>query len=665
MALQLKEKGVSVRDRVWKTTECSPARRLDYPRKFNADQFADHKVRGGAALGNVRGKFGDGENNCGDEKNYSASNAPLRDDTEMKNIERLFKLLVPHRTAIIFGSLFLTFAAMTNLAVPLYIKKLVDVVMIEKDIALMNNFTFSIAGLFLLQLIFSTAHNYLFDLTEKRVVTDFRIKLFRHLHTLSLSFFAQRRTGEIVSRMTNDITTIENIVTDLPATLLQQSIRLLGGVIIITYMNWKLTGLILVLAPILALFARTFGRKLKKLSTEVQDKLAISTTILEENISCVQVVKSFVREKLENARFGAALEDSFQSAKKRVIISSFFGPSIGFIAFSASLILLWYGGREVILGAISPGELIAFILYATIIAGPMGSFARLYARIQEGIGASKRVFEILDTKGEVRDIAGAKPIPELVGKVEFDDVRFHYREDQEVIKGICFTVEPGQTVALVGPSGAGKSTIVQLLHRFYDPVAGEIRVDGIPLKTVSLASYWQQVGIVPQETILFGGTILENIEYAKPGVEKEELMQASQAANAHDFIMECPDGYETVVGEKGIRLSAGQRQRIAIARAILKNPRILILDEATSALDNESELLIQEALERLMDGRTSIIIAHRLSTIHNADRIIVMDRGEIAESGSHAQLMERKGLYHKLYTLKSLQMVEEIQGGGD
>ncbi|MBC8287188.1 MAG: ATP-binding cassette domain-containing protein [Nitrospinae bacterium] len=583
----------------------------------------------------------------------------------MHNYKRLLKLLSPYKKALLLGALFLVIASLTNLAVPLYIKKLVDVVMVQKDMALMNSLTLSIAGLFLIQMVFTTAHNYLFDLTEKRVITDFRIKLFRHLHTLSLSFFVKRRTGEIVSRMTNDITTIENIVTDLPATLLQQSIRLFGGIIIITYMNWKLTGLILVLAPVLVVFARTFGRRLKKLSTEIQDKLAVSTTILEENISCIQVVKSFVREKLENQRFSEALEDSYQSAKKRVIISSFFGPSIGFIAFSTSLILLWYGGREVILGAISPGELIAFILYATIIAGPMGSFARLYARVQEGIGASKRVFEILDMKGEVRDLPDAEAMPRIEGKVEVDGVHFHYRADQEVIQGIDFTVEPGQTVALVGPSGAGKSTLVQLLHRFYDPIAGQIRIDGIPLESVQLASYWRQIGIVPQETILFGGSILENIEYAKPGVTKEELIQAAKAANAHNFIMETPESYETVVGEKGIRLSAGQRQRIAIARAILKDPRILILDEATSALDNESELLIQEALERLMVGRTSFIIAHRLSTIHNVDRIIVMDRGQIVESGNHAQLMQKEGLYHKLYTLKSLQMVEDNEVSSD
>lgn len=579
----------------------------------------------------------------------------------MQYYKRLLVLLKPYKTSLILGAFCLVIASLTNLAVPLYIKKLVDVVMVKKDMVLMNNLTLSIAGLFLIQLIFSTTHNYLFDLTEKRAITDFRIKLFRHLHTLSLSFFVKRRTGEIVSRMTNDISTIENIVTDLPATLLQQSIRLFGGIIIITYMNWKLTGLILILAPILVLFARTFGRKLKKLSTEIQDKLAVSTTILEENISCIQVVKSFVREKLENERFGGALEDSFQAAKKRIIISSFFGPSIGFIAFTTSLILLWYGGREVILGAISPGELIAFILYATIIAGPMGSFARLYARVQEGIGASKRVFEIFDLEGEVRNFPGAQSLTRIEGKVEVDSVHFHYREDQEVLHGINFTVESGQTVALVGPSGAGKSTLVQLLHRFYDPIAGVIRIDNIPLKSVQLTSYWQQIGIVPQETILFGGTILENIEYAKPAATKEEVIQAARAANAHNFIMECPDEYETLVGEKGIRLSAGQRQRIAIARAILKDPRILILDEATSALDNESELLIQEALERLMEGRTTFIIAHRLSTIHNAERIIVMDRGQIIESGNHSQLIKKEGLYHKLYTLKSLQMVEETE----
>ncbi|HAX46030.1 MAG TPA: ABC transporter ATP-binding protein [Nitrospina sp.] len=558
----------------------------------------------------------------------------------MKNYKRLLQLLLPYKKALLVGSLFLIAASATNLAVPLFIRNLVDIVMVEKNLDSLNDIAITISFLFLIQLVCQTTHNYLFDVTEKRVIADFRKNLFDHLHTMSVSYFVKRRTGEVMSRMTNDVTTIENIVTDLPATALQQSIRLVGGIIIIIYMNWKLTFMILVLAPVLVLFAKTFGRRLKKLSTEIQDKLAVSTTILEENISCYQIVKSFVRDRLESERFSNAIEDSFQSARKRVIISSFFGPSIGFIAFSTSLVLLWYGGREVITGGISPGELIAFILYATIIAGPMGSFARMYTRLQEGLGASERLFELLDTYGDVRDQPDAKPMPPISGRVEFDSTRFHYRKDREVIKNISFTVEPGQMIALVGPSGAGKSTMINLLHRFYDPTEGEIRVDGIPLKSVKLASYWNQVGIVPQETILFGDSIEMNIKYAKEGATDDEVIAAAKAANAHTFIMECPEQYQTIVGEKGIRLSAGQRQRIAIARAILKNPRILMLDEATSALDNESEVLIQEALERLMKNRTSFVIAHRLSTTHNAKWILVMDEGKIVEKAKTKDFFE-------------------------
>ena len=574
----------------------------------------------------------------------------------MKNYKRLLLLLLPYKKRLIIGTVFLIAASATNLAVPLYIRNLVDIVMVEKNLEHLNSIALAISLLFLVQLICQTIHNYLFDVTEKRVIADFRIKLFNHLHKMSVSYFVKRRTGEVMSRMTNDVTTIENIVTDLPATMIQQSIRLLGGIVIILYMNWKLTFMILILAPALALFARVFGRKLKKLSTEIQDKLAVSTTILEENISCYQVVKSFVRDRLESNRFSKAIEDSFVLARKRVIISAFFGPSIGFIAFSTSLVLLWYGGREVITGQISPGELIAFILYATIIAGPMGSFARMYTKLQEGLGASKRLFELLDTQSEVRNLPNAQIMPKISGQIEFDNTCFHYQENREVIKNITFNVEPGQTIALVGPSGAGKTTLIRLLHRFYDPTQGEIRVDGIPIKNVEISSYWKQIGIVPQETILFGDSIEMNVKYAKDGASEQEIIAAAKAANAHTFIMECPKQYKTIVGEKGIRLSAGQRQRIAIARAILKNPSILILDEATSALDNESEVLVQEALEGLMKNRTSIVIAHRLSTIHNADKILVMDDGAIIEAGTHSELTKKKGLYHRLYTIKNLEL---------
>lgn len=577
----------------------------------------------------------------------------------MRNFKRLFKLLIPYKSAVLWGSLFLVLVTAINLAIPLFVKELVDVVEVKKDLDLLNRMAWTIALLFLLQMLFSTAHNYLYDITEKRVITDLRKIIFNHLHTLSTSFFVKRRTGEIMSRMTNDVTTIEGVITDVPATLLQQSIRLVGGIIIVIIMNWKLTFMILVLAPVMVLFAKTFGKKLKSLSREIQDKLATSTTIIEENISGMPLVKSFVRQTQEIARFDGAVEDSFQSAKKRVKISAFFGPMIGFIAFVTALALLWYGGREVIAGTLSPGEMVAFILYAVIIAGPMGSFARLYTRIQEGLGASERIFEILDTAPEVQDAPDAAPMPDIAGKVEIKNLHFHYREDQEVLKGLNFSIEPGEMVALVGPSGAGKTTLVQLLHRFYDPVSGEILVDGQNIRDIQMTSYWRQIGLVPQETLLFGGTIEENIRFAKEGATLNEIQEAARGANADTFINECPDGYQTIVGEKGIRLSAGQRQRIAIARAILKNPRLLILDEATSSLDNESEKLIQEALERLMQGKTSFVIAHRLSTIHNADKILVLDKGQIVETGTHQELMDQKGLYQYLYNLKALQIETE------
>jgi len=579
----------------------------------------------------------------------------------MKNVKRLFSLLLPHRTVLLTASLFLLIASGTNLTLPILVKQLVDVVMVKKNLDMLNEYTGYIALLLMIQLVFSSLNNYLFDRTEKRIVADFRKTVFSHLQKLPISYYIKNRTGEIVSRLTNDVAKIESVVVDLPATALQQSVRLIGGVIIVVVMNWKLSFMILALAPVLVLFARTFGKKLRLLSKEIQDKLAVSTTVLEENISCIQVVKSFVREALEYDRFSDAVEQSFISAKKRVLISSFFGPGIGFIAFGASLVLLWYGGREVILGAITPGELIAFILYATIIAGPMGSFARMFTRLQEGLGASEKVFGILDTTNEILEDPESSIMPTIKGEVEIQNLRFRYRDDREVLKGITFIAEPGSMTALVGPSGAGKSTLANLLQRFHKPQSGKIWIDGIDSQTVQLASFRNQIGMVPQETLLFGGKIDENIRYAKPDATQEEIEEAAKAANAHEFILACPEGYQTIVGEKGIKLSAGQRQRIAIARAILKNPNILILDEATSALDNESEALIQEALERLMKNRTSFIIAHRLSTIHNADKIVVMDDGKVVEIGTHAELLEKKGLYHYLYTLKQLETEKETE----
>jgi subfamily B ATP-binding cassette protein MsbA len=495
-------------------------------------------------------------------------------------------------------------------------------------------------------------HSYLVAYIGQRVVADFRIRLFKHLQTLSVSFFAKRRTGELISRLTNDVAVIQDIGTNVPIDMAKQLVTLVGGISILFYLNWRLCLLILSVIPVIVFIGTFFGRKLKRLSTTIQDRTADTTTVIEEAVSGIRIVKSFVAESHEENRYIRQLNQMVATALSRARILAVFIPLITIVTFGAAAGILWYGGRQVMSGAITPGDLIAFILYAGILIGPFGSFAHLVSKIKEAQGATQRVFEILDTKPEVADLPDAPEMPRIEGRVTFQQVSFQYTPEIAVLKEISFEARPGEMVALVGPSGAGKSTLIQLLHRFYDPTSGTIEIDGIDVKTVQRASLYRQIGLVPQETILFGGSIRENIRYGKLTATDDEITEAAKSANAHDFISGFPKGYDTIVGEKGINLSGGQRQRIAIARAILKAPRLLILDEATSSLDNESEAAIQDALDRLMKGRTTFVIAHRLTTIQKADRIFVMDKGRIVEEGTHAELLERRGLYHHLYTLK-------------
>jgi subfamily B ATP-binding cassette protein MsbA len=407
-----------------------------------------------------------------------------------------------------------------------------------------------------------------------------------------------------------------------------------------------------VLLPLIVLVARFFGRRLKALSTNIQDETAHVSTILEEVLSAIRVVKSFLQEEYELTRFSTQVRRTMDVALRRSAILAVFIPTITFVTFAAAAGVLWYGGSQVIRGAMTPGDLIAFVLYAGLLIGPFGSFARLFSQVKEAQGTLQRVFEILDTKPDIYDSPTARPLAPVRGGVVMTSVSFAYDPRTPVLLDVSFTAHPGELVAIVGPSGSGKTTLINLVHRFYDPVAGSVTIDGHDLRTVTLTSFYRQVGLVPQETHLFGGTIRDNILYGRMAATSEELVAASNSANAHDFIMALPDGYETMVGEKGVNLSGGQRQRIAIARAILKNPRLLLLDEATSSLDNESELLVQEALDRLMTGRTTFVIAHRLSTIQKAARILVLDKGRIVEEGTHAKLLEQHGLYYHLYTLR-------------
>jgi subfamily B ATP-binding cassette protein MsbA len=371
-------------------------------------------------------------------------------------------------------------------------------------------------------------------------------------------------------------------------------------------------------------------------------------------MSSIKIVKSFTREPYEQNRFQGKIEMAFERAVDKLKISAFFGPFILGLTFLVSAMLIWYGGYQVMQGRTTPGELAAFFLYALIIAGPIGTFVRLYTQIQEAHGAIQRVYEIMDTQPIIKDLDNPVTMKDVAGHIQFENVSFSYQDKPQVIYDSSFEVLPGQTVALVGPSGAGKSTIIKLLLRFFDPDTGSISLDGHNIRTLNRKSFLSQIALVPQETLLFGGSVRENILYGKLDATELELQDAAQKANAHEFIMEMKNGYDTIVGEKGTKLSGGERQRIAIARAILKDPKILILDEATSSLDNRSESLIQEALGTLMADRTTFIVAHRLSTIHKADQIIVLDKGRIVEKGQHEELMIHKGLYHTLYTMKIL-----------
>ena len=571
----------------------------------------------------------------------------------MKEFHNILKYAKPYIKSLIFAFLCLALTSLINLVLPLIVRNMINAVIVLKNNEMLDSLAWDLIIIIGLQAAFAVTHNYIFGFVGHRMTTDFRIEFFSHIQSLSLRFFQERRVGEILSRMSNDISVIQNALVTIPVALLRQSITLLGALAIILYLNWKLTGLILLILPPLMIFARVFGRRLKVFSEKLQDQVAQAVVVLEEVMSSIKIVKSFTREPYERNRFQEKIETAFERAVDKLKISAFFGPFILGLTFLVSALLIWYGGYQVMQGATTPGELAAFFLYALIISGPIGTFVRLYTQIQEAHGAIQRVYEILDTEPIVQNPENPVSLENITGSIQFENVSFGY-QDTGVIHDVSFDVLPGQTVALVGPSGAGKSTIIKLLLRFFDPNSGTIRLDGHDIRTLDRKSFLSQIGLVPQETLLFGGTVRENILYGKLDATEAELEEAAQKANAHEFITNMEKGYDTIVGEKGTKLSGGERQRIAIARAILKDPKILVLDEATSSLDNRSESLIQEGLETLMAHRTTFIVAHRLSTIHKADQIIVLDKGCIVETGQHENLMNNKGLYHTLYTMKML-----------
>lgn len=572
--------------------------------------------------------------------------------TLWETLVNIFSLSKPYRLRFYSATMFVIVASAIWLSVPLGLRELLDAVFEQGDGRLLNMLAIGLMALFVVQAAFSFAGNYYLEWVGERVITDLRKKVYEHLHRLGFRFFAERRLGEITSRLTNDVGSIRTALTDSLPQLLTISFSLIGSVTLMVILNWRLSAVIFVTVPFVTIATRYFGQKIRKLSRNIQDELAESTAVAEDALGAIRLVKAFVREDFEVNRYSNAIEALFRTARKKVVLTQLFWAGVGILFLSTLVIIFWYGGKEVLADRLTAGDLVAFIIYALNISRSISQTSRLYTAVNTAAGASERIFELLDETPEILDQPDAKDLTTIKGSIEIENLTFAYEQERKILDSISIDVEAGQTIALVGPSGAGKTTLLNLIPRFYDPQEGKILVDGVDIKSVTHKSLRNHISIVPQEVHLFGTSIKENIRYGRLEATDDEIIAAAKDANAHDFIMETPKGYEALIGEKGVKLSGGQRQRLAIARAILKNPEILLLDEATSSLDSESEAQVQEALYRLMKGRTTFVIAHRLSTVQYADRILVMDNGRIVEEGTHAQLIEQDGLYSHLYALQ-------------
>ncbi len=565
---------------------------------------------------------------------------------------RLFHYLRPNLGRFGLALVGLVISAFIGLAFPLVIAGITTEVVAGGDSAGLDRLVVILLGLFLIQAIGSFLQTYLLGVVGERVVAQLRGDLFGRLVTLSLDFHASRRVGELVSRLSSDVTLVRTMLTQTVTSLLSAIIGLVGSVIILFTLSPTLLFIVLLLAPALIAVAIVFGRPLQRISTEVQDAIARSTTTAEEALSGIRVVKSYGREDWELERYDADLRTVVATGSRLALWRAMFGALMGLLGFGALAGLLWYTGHQVIDGELGIGTLTGFLLYGVAIAASLGTIAGLYGQFREGTGAITRVFEIIDSRPTVLEMPGARPLPKVAGRIELDGVSFGYVPDRRVLHDLSLTIPAGETLALVGPSGSGKTTLTGLLPRLWDVTAGVIRIDGVDIRGVTVPSLRGQIGLVAQEATLFGGTIRENILYGRLDATEAEVIAAARAANADDFIRALPDGYDTVVGDRGSRLSGGQRQRVAIARAVLKDPPILLLDEATSSLDNESERLVQDALDHLKVGRTTIIVAHRLSTIRAADRIAVLDDGWLVELGTQDELLAMHGLYARLHRMQ-------------
>ena len=570
----------------------------------------------------------------------------------MKQYLRLIKYLRPYKFRLFMAALCTALASAGTVYLPWIIKDVVDQVLSEKDSEMLTYIALSIVVIFLLRGFFFYGQSYLISYVGQSVIIDIRRAMFQKIQRLSMSFYDKNKTGTIMSYVTNDVSALQSGLVDNIVDMITETVILVASIVAMICLDWKLFLFTFCTFPVVIGFIDFFGKRIRKSGSKIQGTTADLTSVLQEVVSSARVVKSFVREPYEIDRFERENIHNFRAHMKYVRLSATLTPTIEFVAAIGVTMILWFGGNSVINGDITAGALVAFLTYAVNISNPIKRLSKVIAHIQRALAAADRVFNVLDMPELIKNVPYAKELPRIKGNVEFQNVSFTYDTEEPILNDVSFKAEPGQVVALVGPSGAGKSTVASLLPRFYEVTDGKIIVDGYDIREVTMESLREQVGIVPQETMLFNGTVYDNILYGRLDATREEIEAAAKAANAHHFIMELPNGYDTQLGDRGVNMSGGQRQRIAIARAILKNPQILILDEATSALDTESERVVQEALDRLMVGRTSFVIAHRLSTIKNADKILVMEKGKVVEEGTHDELMAQNGLYAHLYQIQ-------------
>ena len=576
---------------------------------------------------------------------------PLR--KQLAQLGQMFRFAKPYRVRLIVGTIAVVVAALLGLVFPAIMGSLVDSALSDTEAAgtsQLNWFAGALLVVFAVQAVFNYVRSFNLSVVGEGVVADIRRAVFDRVVRLPVPFFDGRKTGDITSRLTSDSMVVQSVVSSSLGRALSQGITLVGGIVLIILISPVLSLSVLTFVPIIIIAAAVFGRRLRTMSIGYHDQLAVANSLAEEAITAVRVVKWFNAEGRISNDYDREVTEAYRIAYRRARTRALFGPLVTFVGFSTLAVVLWAGGRLVLSGSLTPGELVSFLLYTLTIAGAIAAFTGLYGEIQEALGASQRLFELLEEAPEVGLLDTDVVVPEPMGSVQFSGVDFAYASrDIGVLHGIDLDVSPGEVVALVGPSGAGKSTVVQLIPRFYDVQAGTVSVDGLDVRSYPVDVLRQRMAAVPQEVQLFSGTIAENLRIARADASDEELVEACLAANADRFITEFPDGYESIVGERGVKLSGGQRQRVAIARALLADPSILILDEATSSLDAESEGLVQEALTRLMEGRTTIVIAHRLSTVVDADRLVVIAGGQIVEEGTHTDLARGEGIYAKLY----------------